>query len=99
MAQLTKKLVERCIRFYIDKGNSPSDQPEPRDSKYFDIRGITQEMYEWLKEVPQEMKEAQIESIIKKVLRLAERNANLFKCHRVTEANISAVFQHFTISE
>ncbi len=98
MVLLTKKLVGHYIRYYIDKGNSPSDQAEPRDSKYFDIRGVTQEMYEWLKEVPNDMKESQIESVIRKVLRLAERDANMYKSDRVTEANISAVFQNFTVN-
>lgn len=94
---MKKETIQRLVEKYIEEGLSPSDQPEPRDKKYFDIRGISQELYEWLKDAPNDMSDAQLESIIRKIMRISERDANTFKIHRVTELNISSAFQNFTI--
>jgi len=95
MVEITKKIIQKYVDDYIDKGYSPSDQPQPRDRKYFAINGIVQELYEWFKIIPERITEGNIEIQIRKILRLSERIANTYKTHKVNEVFVANVCKEF----
>lgn len=92
MSNVTKKLIERCVRDYIIRGLCPTNQPEPRPKDFFDIKGITNEFYARLIRYPRDFTEDEVMIIVRKIMRLAERNANMFKRGKIIELDIASAF-------
>lgn len=97
MVRITKKIVNDCVRKYIQEGNSPSDQPEPRDSLYFDINGVVNEFHARLLSSPKNMSESEIQTIVRKILHIAEAHSNMFKKAKIVAEDIAYAFEDFSI--
>lgn len=69
---VTKETLENVIREYTELRISPDQQPEPRPSDYFDIKGIVNEMFEWFKRLPSTTNVKEIKRLVRDCLTRSE---------------------------
>lgn len=94
---VSKKLIKQCVESYITDGLSPSDQPQQRDARYFDICGMVKESYEWLKLSAKELSESEVMTIMRHIIRQAESHANIFKRAKIIEEDIACAFKTYIL--
>jgi len=90
---ITLETVENIIREYFNLQLSPNDQPEPRSLEYVDIKGVRDEIFEWIKLLPINTILSEFKTIIRNVLRLAELKADDDRFFRLSIYHVNLALQ------